>query len=48
MVEAVDGRVFGIECKPALSVKTEDLRWLRVLRDRLGDQFGHGVVFYLG
>lgn len=48
VVETVDGRVFGIECKSALSVTADDFRWLRMLQSKLGDQFGHGVVFYLG
>ena len=48
VVESADGRVFGIECKSALTVTSADFRWLRVLQGKLGAQFGHGVVLYLG
>lgn len=48
VVEELDGRVSGIVCKAALTVRSEDFRWLRVLQAKLGSRFGHGVVFYLG
>lgn len=38
----------GIECKAASTVRSEDSRWLRALQGKLGGQFRHGVVFYLG
>lgn len=48
VVESLDGGVSGIECKSALTVRSDDFRWLRALQAKLGDQFQHGVVFYLG
>jgi len=48
IVETPRGEVFGIECKASLSVTAEDFRWLARLEAKLGDAFGHGVVFYMG
>ncbi len=48
VVEELDGHVTGIECKSALTVRSDDFRSLRALRTKLGSQFRHGVVFYLG
>jgi hypothetical protein len=46
--ECADGRVFGVEVKSSSSVSAADFAWLRRLADRLGGQFRHGVVVYLG
>ncbi|HUP70112.1 MAG TPA: DUF4143 domain-containing protein, partial [Acidimicrobiales bacterium] len=48
VVETPAGAVFGVECKASLSVAAADFKWLAKLDAKLGDQFGHGVVFYLG
>ena len=44
VVEARDGRVAAIEVKAGRSVGKNDLRSLSSLRDRLGEDFVHGVV----
>lgn len=48
VLEARDGRVAGIEVKAARSVAGSDFKGLRLMRDRLGDQFVGGVVLYRG
>lgn len=48
VVESADGGVSGIECTSALTVRSDDFRWLRALQRKLGAQFRHGVVSYLG
>lgn len=46
--ESDDGRVAGVEVKAAGSVSDTDFRGLRMLKDKLGDDFIGGVVLYLG
>jgi len=46
--ETEDGRIAGVEIKAASSVEDHDFRGLRLLRDRLGEDFVRGVVLYLG
>ncbi len=48
VLEALDGRVVGIEVKKSVTVRTEHFRWLRLLRDKLGANFVHGVVLHAG
>lgn len=48
VLERPDGRVAGIEVKAAASVADDDLRGLRLLRDRLGSEFATGVVLHCG
>jgi uncharacterized protein len=48
VAEAPDGRVVAIEVKAAVDVDDHDTRWLRYLRDKLGDRFVNGVVLHLG
>lgn len=48
VLQADDGRVIGIEVKAAQSVRARDTRHLEYLRDRLGSDFVHGFVVYLG
>jgi predicted AAA+ superfamily ATPase len=48
VLEARDGRVAGVEVKAAGTVRASDFRGLRLLADRLGDQFAGGVVLYTG
>jgi hypothetical protein len=44
VLESGDGRVVGIEVKAGATVRSEDLRGLRLLDQRLGDDFAAGVV----
>ena len=48
VIELLDGSVVAIEVKSAATVNRADGRGLRFLRDRLGDRFIAGVVFYTG
>ncbi len=48
VLEDLAGRVVGIEVKAATSVRSDDFRGLRVLRDKLGDRFLAGFVLYCG
>lgn len=46
--ETDDGRIAGAEMKAAGRVEDKDFRGLRLLRDKLGDDFVGGVLLYLG
>ncbi|MFI5429071.1 DUF4143 domain-containing protein [Aeromicrobium sp. UC242_57] len=48
VLESADRRVGGIEMKAAGSVDRKDFKGLTFLRDKLGDRFALGVVFYTG
>lgn len=48
IVERDDGQVFAFEVKAGSRVHGEDLRGLRLLRDRLGRRLQTAVVFYSG
>ena len=48
VLESRRGQVVGIEVKAASTVRSEDFRGLRLLADRLGDDFLVGVVLYTG
>lgn len=48
LLEAPDGRVAAVEVKAATSVSTDDLRGLRFLAERLGDDLVRAVVLYTG
>lgn len=48
ILEAGDGHVAGIEVKASATFGRDDVRWLQLLRDRLGRRFVAGVVLYLG
>jgi len=48
ILERRNGQVVGIEVKASASVRSEDVRHLRWLRDRLGDRFAAGYVLHLG
>jgi predicted AAA+ superfamily ATPase len=48
VLEQPDGRVTGIEVKAAAGVADDDLRGLRLIRDRLGTDFTAGVVLHCG
>lgn len=48
VLEQPNGLVVGIEVKAASSVSDDDFRGLRLLRDRLGDDFVCGVTLHCG
>jgi predicted AAA+ superfamily ATPase len=48
ILELPDGRVAGIEVKASSTVSRRDFRVLRLLHDRLGEQFIGGVVLHRG
>ena len=48
IIERVDGSVIAVEVKSAATVNRADAKGLRFLRDRLGDRFIAGVLFYAG
>jgi predicted AAA+ superfamily ATPase len=48
LLERRDGRIAGIEVKAAATVTQRDLRGLRALEFKLGDDFLCGVVLYAG
>ena len=48
VLERKDGLVTAIEVKASALVDRGDARWLRTLRDRLGEQFACGVVLHCG
>jgi predicted AAA+ superfamily ATPase len=48
VLETRSGTVAGIEVKAASTVRSNDFRGLRLLRERLGDQFAGGVVLHGG
>ncbi|GAA3442459.1 ATP-binding protein [Planomonospora venezuelensis] len=48
IIEDNSGRVIGIEVKAAETVRSEDFKGLRLLRNRLGTRFLAGFVLYCG
>ncbi|PJE96226.1 hypothetical protein CUT44_19125 [Streptomyces carminius] len=48
VVESYDGRTAGVEVKASSRVTQQDLRGLRMLRDKLGDAYTGGVLLNLG
>ncbi len=48
VLEADDGRIVGIECKGANSIKTDAFKGLKVLKEMAGHKFHRGVVLYTG
>lgn len=48
LLEARDGRLVAIEVKAGSTVRSEDTRHLRHLRDLLGDRFHRGIILYTG
>jgi predicted AAA+ superfamily ATPase len=44
ILESGDGRVVGIEVKAGATIRSEDLRGLRLLEQRLGADFATGIV----
>ncbi len=48
ILEDSSGQIIAIEVKAAETVRLDDFRALRILRDRLGDRFTAGFVLYCG
>lgn len=48
ILEGPQHRIIGIEVKAKTQVTARDFRHLDSLKDELGAQFHHGIVFYLG
>ncbi len=48
LLEARDGSLVGCEVKAGATVRTEDFRHLKFLRDGVGDRFIRGIVFHTG
>jgi predicted AAA+ superfamily ATPase len=48
VLELPDGRIVGVEVKAAASVNAHDFRHLAFVRDRIGDRFLAGVLYYTG
>ena len=48
MLEDRHGRVAGVEVKASATVRADDFRHLRRLRDATGERFAQGVVLYTG
>lgn len=48
VLETADRRIVGIETKLAMTVNEADLRHLRAMRDRQGEQFICGLLVYCG
>ena len=44
VLESADGRVVGVEVKAGATVRAEDLRGLRLLEQRLGQDFAAGIA----
>ncbi|WP_235629079.1 DUF4143 domain-containing protein, partial [Mycobacterium tuberculosis] len=48
ILQTPDSRVVGVEVKASATVNVHDFRHLSFARDRLGDEFITGVLFYTG
>lgn len=48
VMETADGRIVGLEVKAAQTVTERDFKNLTQLAAKLGSDFGHGFVIYLG
>lgn len=48
VLEDLSGRVVAVEVKASTTVRSDDFRGLRLLRDRLGDRFVAGFVLFCG
>lgn len=48
VLERADGAIVAIEVKAGIDIRSDDVRGLNVLRDRLGDDFVVGVVVHCG
>lgn len=48
VLEAADGTICGIEVKASSAVSSEAFKGLRLLKEKLGKKFHHGLVLYTG
>jgi uncharacterized protein len=48
VLESSDGRVAAVQVTASASVPSRSLRGLKLLRDKLGSAFVHGVILYTG
>ncbi len=48
ILEALDGRVVGIEIKSTSRIGKNDAKWLAQLRDKLGSRFVAGLILHTG
>jgi predicted AAA+ superfamily ATPase len=48
LLEDSAGRIVGIEVKASSTVRSDDLKGLRMLSDSVGDKFIRGIVLYCG
>ena len=48
VLERDDGRVIAFEIKAGTRISSEDLRGLRLLKDRLGSRLQEAIVLYTG
>ena len=48
IAEKRDGTIVGIEVKASASVSPSDLQGLKYLKEKIGDKFHKGIIFYTG
>jgi uncharacterized protein len=48
VLEAADGRIVGIECKAATTIKADTFKGLNALKELAGNKFHRGIVLYTG
>jgi predicted AAA+ superfamily ATPase len=48
VLEAADGRIVGIECKAATTIKADTFKGLKALKELVGNKFHRGIVLYTG
>jgi uncharacterized protein len=48
LLESDSGQLVGVEVKAGATVRAEDFKHLKFLRDTLGDRFHRGVVVHAG
>lgn len=44
----MEGRVVGIEIKSGETVRADDFKGLKNLKDTVGEKFVRGIILYLG
>lgn len=48
VLESANGKIVGIECKAATTIKSDTFKGLRTLKELAGKKFHRGIVFYTG
>jgi len=48
VLEAADGKIVGIECKAATTIKADTFKGLKALKESAGKKFHRGIVLYTG